>query len=66
LVTYFTLDLPAKICYGNKYGRRERRVEVTGRQERRRKQLLDGLKEARMYYKLKKEALDSTVWRTRC
>ena len=38
---------------------------MTGRQGRRRKQLLDDLKEKRGYCKLKEEALDRTVWRTR-
>ena len=32
---------------------------------RRRKQLLDNLKEKRGYCKFKEEALDRTVWRTR-
>jgi hypothetical protein len=32
--------------------------------ERRRKQLLDDLKETRRYWKLKKEAQDRTLWRT--
>jgi hypothetical protein len=32
---------------------------------RRRKQLLDDLKEKRRYWKLKEEALDRTLWRTR-
>jgi hypothetical protein len=40
------------------------RTEVTGRRERR-KQLLDGLKEKRGYWKLKEEALDRILWRTR-
>jgi hypothetical protein len=35
------------------------------RRRRRRKQLLDGLTETRGYRKLKEEALDRTVWRTR-
>jgi hypothetical protein len=43
----------------------EGRTEVTRRHERRRKQLLDNLKEKREYCKLKEEALDRTVWRTR-
>jgi hypothetical protein len=43
----------------------EGRIEVTGRRGRRRKQLLDDLKEKRSYWKLKEEALDRTVWRTR-
>jgi hypothetical protein len=42
------------------------RVEVTGRRGRRCKKLLDELKEKRRYWKLKEEALDRTVWRTRC
>jgi hypothetical protein len=37
-------------------------IEMTGR---RRKQLLDDLKEKRRYWKLKEEALDRTLWRTR-
>ena len=45
-------------------GKTEERTEVTGRQVRRRKQLLDDLKETRGYWKLKAEALDGTVWRT--
>jgi hypothetical protein len=39
--------------------------EVTGRGERRRKQLPDDLKEKRRYCKLKEEAVDRTMWRTR-
>jgi hypothetical protein len=39
---------------------------VTGRGGRRCKQLLDGLKEKRGYWKLNEEALDRAVWRTRC
>jgi hypothetical protein len=38
---------------------------MTGRRGRRRKQLLDDLKEKRRYWKLKDEALDRTQWRTR-
>jgi len=38
---------------------------VTGRQLRRRKQLLYDLKETRGYFELKEEILDRTVWRTR-
>jgi hypothetical protein len=37
----------------------------TGRRGRRRKQRLDDLKEKRRYWKLKEEALDRTLWRTR-
>jgi hypothetical protein len=38
---------------------------MTGRRGRRRKQLLDDLKEKRRYWKLKEGALDITLWRTR-
>jgi hypothetical protein len=40
-------------------------VEVSGRRRRRPRQLLDGLKKKRGYWKLKEEALDLTEWRTR-
>jgi hypothetical protein len=46
-------------------GKLEGRMEVTERRGRRRKQLLDDPKEKRRYWKLKEEALDRTVWRTR-
>ena len=39
--------------------------EVMGRQRRSSKKLLVDLKEERGYWKLKEEALDHTVWRTR-
>jgi hypothetical protein len=39
-------------------GKLEGRIEMTGRRGRRRKQLLDDLKEKRRYWKLKDEALD--------
>ena len=38
-------------------------IEVTGRRGRRRKELLDDLKERRGYSHLKEEALDRTMWR---
>jgi len=38
---------------------------VTGRRGRRRKKLLDDLKEMRAYYHLKEEALYRTKWRAR-
>jgi hypothetical protein len=38
---------------------------VTGRRGRRRRTLMDDLKERRGYSHLKQEALDRTVWRTR-
>jgi hypothetical protein len=46
-------------------GKIEGRIEMTGKRGRRRKQLLDDLKEKRRYWKLKEEALDRTLWRTR-
>jgi hypothetical protein len=46
-------------------GKLEGRIEMTGRRGRRRKQLLDDLKEMRRYWKLKEEKLDLTLWRTR-
>ena len=38
---------------------------MTGRQGRRRRKLLDDLKEKRRYSYLKEEALDRTMWRAR-
>jgi hypothetical protein len=40
-------------------------VEVTGRQGRTSRKLLDDLKERRGYSHLKEEALDRTMWRAR-
>jgi len=40
-------------------------MEVTGRQGRRRKKLLDDLKKKRGYSHLKEEALNRTMWRAR-
>ena len=40
-------------------------IEVTGRQGRRCRKLLDDLKERRGYSYLKEEALDRTMWRAR-
>jgi hypothetical protein len=40
-------------------------IEVTGRQGRRRRKLLDDLKEMREYSHLKEKALDRTIWRAR-
>jgi hypothetical protein len=40
-------------------------IEVTGRQGRRRRKLLDELKERSGYSHLKEEALDRTMWRAR-
>jgi hypothetical protein len=46
-------------------GNLEGRIEMTGRPEKRSKQLLDDLKEKRLRWKLKDEALDRTLCRTR-
>ena len=40
-------------------------IEVAGRRGRRRRKLLDDLKERRGYSHLKEEALDRTMWRAR-
>jgi len=39
---------------------------MTGRRGKRRKQLLVDFKGKRGYWKLEEEALDHTLWRTRC
>jgi len=44
-------------------GKIKGRAEVTGRRGRRRRKLLDDLKEKREYSHFKEEALDRTVWR---
>jgi hypothetical protein len=41
------------------------RIEVTRRQGRRCKQLLDDLKKTREYWKFKEKALDLPLWQTR-
>jgi hypothetical protein len=46
-------------------GKIQGRIGVTGRQGRRRRKLLDDLKERRGYSHLKEEALDRTMWRVR-
>jgi len=46
-------------------GKIQRGIEVTRRKGRRRKKLLDDLKERRGYSHLKEEALDRTMWRDR-
>jgi hypothetical protein len=46
-------------------GKIEEKIEVAGRQGRRRKQLLDEFKEKREYWKFEEEVLDLTLWRTR-
>jgi len=42
-----------------------RRIEVRGRRGRRRKQLLDGLKEKNIYWNLKREAISRNLRTTR-
>jgi hypothetical protein len=42
-------------------GKLEGRIEMTGRRGRRRKQLLDDLKEKRRYWKFKEEAIYRTL-----
>jgi hypothetical protein len=46
-------------------GKVERSREVTGRREKRHKQLLDDLKKTIVYWKMKEETLDGTLWKTR-
>jgi hypothetical protein len=46
-------------------GKIKGKKEVTGRQGRRRRKLLDDLKERRGYSQLKEEALFRTMWRAR-
>jgi hypothetical protein len=46
-------------------GKIKRGIEVTERRGRRRRKLLDDLKERRGYSHLKEEALDRTMWRAR-
>jgi len=40
-------------------------MEVSGRRGRKRKQILDDLQEKSVYWKLKKEPVDCSLWRTR-
>jgi hypothetical protein len=46
-------------------GKIKGQIEVTRRRGRRRKKLLDDLKDMRGYCQLKEEALDRTMWRNR-
>jgi hypothetical protein len=43
-------------------GKIKGRIEVTGRRGRRRRRLLDDLKERREYSHLKEEAIDRSMW----
>jgi len=58
----FPRDCPVKHVIDRKI---EVTIEVLGKRGRRCKQLLDGLKQTRNYWKLKAEAADRTAWRTR-
>ena len=49
-----------RVIEGNIKGR----IEVTGRRGRRRRKLLDDLKERRGYSHLKEKAVDRTMWRS--
>ena len=62
-----SLLLPGITCFMNHVmeGKIEWSVEVTGRREGRRRELLDDLKETRGYCKFKDEALDRTLCWTR-
>jgi len=46
-------------------GKMKGQIELTRRRGRRRKKLLDDLKESRRYCKINEESLDRTVWRNR-
>ena len=46
-------------------GKIQEGIEVTGRRGRRRRKLLDDLKERRGYSHSKEEALDHSIWRAR-
>ena len=46
-------------------GKIKGQIEVTKRRRRKRKKLLDDLKDRRGYCQLKEEALDRTMWRNR-
>jgi hypothetical protein len=46
-------------------GKIQGEIEVTGRQRKRRRKLLDDLKERRGYFRLKEEALNRAMWRAR-
>jgi hypothetical protein len=46
-------------------GKTKGKIEETGRRGRRRRKLLNDLRERRGYSHLKEEALDGTMWRAR-
>ena len=59
---HLTQKLPSKTSYRRKI---KGEMEVARRRGRRRKELLDDLKDRRGYSHLKEEALDRTMWRHR-
>jgi hypothetical protein len=60
--SHFALNcLPRQVIEGKTKGA----IEVKGRRGRRRRKLLDDLKERRGYSHLKEEALDRSMWRAR-
>jgi hypothetical protein len=65
LPTSFVSILPPALLQLVIEGKIEGKIEVTGRRERRRRKLLDDLKEMRGYSHLKEEGLDRTMWRAR-
>ena len=56
---YICTHIPQQVIEGKIKGG----IEVTGRRGRKRRKLLDDLKERRGYCHLKEEALDRTMWR---
>jgi len=61
--SHIACELPSKTRYSRK--KIEGMIEVMGRRRKRSKQLVDTVKERKGYWKLKREALDRTLWRTR-
>ena len=59
--SYLAQKLSSKIGHW----RKDIKGKVTGRQGKRRKQLLDDVKKKRGYWKVKQNAPDHTLWRTR-
>ena len=60
--SHLTEKLPSKTSYRRKD---KGEMEVARRRGRRRKKLLDDIKDRRGYSHLKEEALDRTMWRHR-
>ena len=63
--TPFTFDIRNCLLQKVIEGKIKGQIEVTRRRGRRRKKLLDDLKDRRGYCQLKEEALDRTIWRNR-